>query len=185
LVLGLWVLRAVQHPQRPSRTTAENEELRRRLGSDSSNSSRPPSSDSQYDKPKPKQSGLPGRSGRKPSNQPVLDAADRPGTSVPSPEFGYGVVNPARALTAALRWDGPAHRALPPLRGPERIPPPRDDHRRRYRHTDHRADRLRRFVKAALVALLVVVVLPAVASGADGPGRRPARLGLRSSSGPR
>jgi transposase len=45
------------------RLAAENEELRRRLGSDSSNSSRPPSSDSPYDKPKPKQSGLRSRSG--------------------------------------------------------------------------------------------------------------------------
>jgi transposase len=53
-----------------ARLAAENEELRRRLGSDSSNSSRPPSSDSPYDKPKPKQSGLRGRSGRKPGKQP-------------------------------------------------------------------------------------------------------------------
>jgi transposase len=52
------------------RLAAENEELRRRLGSDSSNSSRPPSSDSPYDKPKPKRSGLRGRSGRKPGKQP-------------------------------------------------------------------------------------------------------------------
>lgn len=49
---------------------AENEELRRRLGSDSSNSSRPPSSDSPYGKPKPKPSGMRGRSGRKPGKQP-------------------------------------------------------------------------------------------------------------------
>lgn len=50
------------------RLAAENEELRRRVGSDSSNSSRPPSSDSPYGKPKP--SGLRGRSGRKPGKQP-------------------------------------------------------------------------------------------------------------------
>jgi transposase len=53
-----------------ARLAAENEELRRRLGSDSSNSSRPPSSDSPYDKPTPKQSGLRGRSGRKPGKPP-------------------------------------------------------------------------------------------------------------------
>ena len=52
------------------RLAVENEELRRRLESDSSNSSRPPSSDSPYDKPRPKQSGLRGRSGRKPGRQP-------------------------------------------------------------------------------------------------------------------
>jgi len=49
---------------------ADNEELRRRLGSDSSNSSRPPSSDSPYDKPKPKPSGMRGKSSRKPGKQP-------------------------------------------------------------------------------------------------------------------
>jgi transposase len=49
---------------------AENQELVRRLGADSSNSSRPPSSDSPYDKPKPKPSGLRGRSGRRPGKQP-------------------------------------------------------------------------------------------------------------------
>src|SRR6266516_559846 len=54
------------------RLVGENEELRRRLGLDSSNSSRPPSSDSPYDKPKPKPkaSGLRGRSGRRPGKQP-------------------------------------------------------------------------------------------------------------------
>src|SRR5205823_2116764 len=52
------------------RLVGENEELRRRLGLDSSNSSRPPSSDSPYDKPKPKASGLRGRSGRRPGKQP-------------------------------------------------------------------------------------------------------------------
>jgi len=52
------------------RLAAENEELRRRAGSDSSNSSRPPSSDSPYGKPKPKPSGMRGTSGRKPGKQP-------------------------------------------------------------------------------------------------------------------
>lgn len=49
---------------------AENAELRRRLGLDSSNSSRPPSSDSPYLKPVPKKSGMRGKSGRRPGKQP-------------------------------------------------------------------------------------------------------------------
>jgi hypothetical protein len=57
------------------RLAAENVELRRRLGSDSSNSSRPPSSDSPYDKPRPRPSGLRGRSGRKPGKQPAEPAS--------------------------------------------------------------------------------------------------------------
>src|SRR5829696_1814261 len=56
--------------ERVGRLAAENEELRRRLGSNSSNSSRPPSSDSPYGKPKPKRSGMRGRSGRRPGKQP-------------------------------------------------------------------------------------------------------------------
>jgi transposase len=48
------------------RLVGEKEELLRRVSADSSNSSRPPSSDSPYDKPKPKRSGLRGRSGRRP-----------------------------------------------------------------------------------------------------------------------
>jgi len=59
------------------RLAAENDELRRRLGSDSSNSSRPPSSDSPYDKPKPKPSGMRGKSGRKPGKQPGEPGATR------------------------------------------------------------------------------------------------------------
>lgn len=47
---------------------AENGELRRRLGQNSQNSSRPPSSDSPFDKPAPK--SLRRRSGRKPGGQP-------------------------------------------------------------------------------------------------------------------
>ena len=48
---------------------AQVEELQRLLGKDSSNSSRPPSSDSPYTK-KPKDRSLRGRSGRKPGKQP-------------------------------------------------------------------------------------------------------------------
>jgi transposase len=47
---------------------AENAELKRRLGMNSSNSSRPPSSDSPFTKPAPK--SLRRRSGRKPGGQP-------------------------------------------------------------------------------------------------------------------
>lgn len=47
---------------------AENAELKRRLGMNSTNSSRPPSSDSPFVKPAPK--SLRGRSGRRPGGQP-------------------------------------------------------------------------------------------------------------------
>ena len=47
---------------------AENAELRRRLGQDSRNSSKPPSTDSPFDKPAPR--SLRRRSGRKPGGQP-------------------------------------------------------------------------------------------------------------------
>jgi transposase len=47
---------------------AENAELKRRLGMDSTNSSKPPSSDSPFSKPAPK--SLRRRSGRKPGGQP-------------------------------------------------------------------------------------------------------------------
>jgi transposase len=47
---------------------AENAELKRRLGMDSTNSSKPPSSDSPFTKPAPK--SLRGKSGRKPGGQP-------------------------------------------------------------------------------------------------------------------
>src|SRR4051794_21944863 len=47
---------------------AENAELRRRLGMDSTNSSKPPSSDSPFTKPAPR--SLRGKSGRKPGGQP-------------------------------------------------------------------------------------------------------------------
>lgn len=47
---------------------AENGDLRRKLGLNSQNSSKPPSSDSPFDKPAPK--SLRGKSGRKPGGQP-------------------------------------------------------------------------------------------------------------------
>jgi transposase len=47
---------------------AENAELKRRLGMDSTNSSKPPSSDSPFVKPAPK--SLRRKSGRKPGGQP-------------------------------------------------------------------------------------------------------------------
>ncbi len=72
--------RLAELERRVGQLAAENEELRRRLGSDSSNSSRPPSSDSPYDKPKPKPSGMRGKSSRKPGKQP-----GEPGTTQCSP----------------------------------------------------------------------------------------------------
>jgi transposase len=62
--------RLAELEKRVGQLAAENEELRRRLGSDSSNSSRPPSSDDPYGKPRPKRSGMRGRSGRRPGKQP-------------------------------------------------------------------------------------------------------------------
>ena len=62
---------------------AENAEFRRRLGMDSSNSSRPPSSDSPYDKPAPKASGMRGRSGRKPGKQRGTPGTTRRQVTVP------------------------------------------------------------------------------------------------------
>jgi transposase len=62
--------RLAELEKRVGQLAAENEELRRRLRSDSSNSSRPPSSDNPYDKPKPRRSGMRGRSGRRPGKQP-------------------------------------------------------------------------------------------------------------------
>jgi Family of unknown function (DUF6444) len=62
---------------------AENDELRRRLGLNSSNSSRPPSSDGPYDKPKRKPSGLRGRSGCKPGTQPGEPGVTRRQVEVP------------------------------------------------------------------------------------------------------
>jgi len=60
-----------------SQLRAENAELRRRLGQDSSNSSRPPSSDPPWEKkPAPKRSAR-GRSGRKPGKQPGAPGVSR------------------------------------------------------------------------------------------------------------
>lgn len=61
-------------------------ELRRRLDQDSSNSSRPPSSDSPYGRPKPKSSGMPTGDGprRKPGKQ--RGAAGRNRRQVPDPD---------------------------------------------------------------------------------------------------
>jgi len=53
---------------------AQVEELRRKLGKDSSTSSKPPSSDSPYKK-KPEDRSLRGRSGRKPGKQPGAQSA--------------------------------------------------------------------------------------------------------------
>jgi transposase len=66
---------------------AQVEELRRRLGKDSSTSSKPPSSDSPYTK-KPKDRSLRGRSGRKPGKQPGAQSS----TLRQSPDPGKTVV---------------------------------------------------------------------------------------------
>ena len=65
---------------------AENAELRRQLGLNSQNSSKPPSSDSPFDKPAPK--SLRGTSGRKPGGQPghpdsTLALVERSGRDAP------------------------------------------------------------------------------------------------------
>lgn len=65
---------------------AENEELRRRLGMNSSNSSCPPSSDGPYDKPRPKPSALRGRSGRRPGKQPGEPGVTRRRAATPDEE---------------------------------------------------------------------------------------------------
>jgi transposase len=72
---------------------AENEEWRRRAGADSSNSSRPPSSDSPYGKPKAKPSGMRGKSGRKPGKQPGEPGVTRRQVEEPDERVG---VEPGR-----------------------------------------------------------------------------------------
>jgi hypothetical protein len=75
---------------------AENAELKRRLGMDSTNSSKPPSSDSPFIKPTPK--SLRRASGRKPGGQPghpgsTLALVDNPNKRVrhePGPCSGCG-----------------------------------------------------------------------------------------------
>jgi transposase len=56
---------------------AENVELRRRLAADSSNSSRPPSSDAPWEKKPAKKRSSRGRSGRKPGKQPGSSSSSR------------------------------------------------------------------------------------------------------------
>lgn len=75
---------------------AENAELRRRLGMDSTNSSQPPSSDSPFTKPAPK--SLRRKSGRKPGGQPghpgatlsLVDNPDERQRHEPGPCTGCG-----------------------------------------------------------------------------------------------
>jgi transposase len=70
-----------------ARLEAEMAELRRRLGQDSSNSSRPPSSDSPYRRPPPKASGMrndPDAPKRKPGKQKGAKGHNRP--PVPEPD---------------------------------------------------------------------------------------------------
>ncbi len=74
----------VRQGEQIARLEAEVAELKRRLGQNSQNSSRPPSSDSPFVKPAPK--SLRGKSGRKPGGQPghpgsTLALVDDPGES--------------------------------------------------------------------------------------------------------
>jgi transposase len=71
------------------RLSAEVEDLRRRAGRDSSNSSRPPSSDSPYKK-KPKDRSLRGRSGRRPGKQPGAQSATLKQSGAPGHVIGCG-----------------------------------------------------------------------------------------------
>ena len=68
---------------------AQVEELQRLLGKDSSNSSRPPSSDSPYKK-KPKDRSLRGRSGRRPGKQPGAQSATLKQSDAPGHVIGCG-----------------------------------------------------------------------------------------------
>ena len=82
--------------ERVTALEAENAELKRRLGMDSTNSSKPPSSDSPFTKPAPK--SLRRKSGRKPGGQPghpgsTLALVDSPDTRLrhePGPCGGCG-----------------------------------------------------------------------------------------------
>src|SRR5258706_783503 len=65
---------------------ADNEEVRRRLGMNSSTSSCPPSADGPYDKPRPKPSALRGRSGRRPGKQPGEPGVTRRRAATPDEE---------------------------------------------------------------------------------------------------
>jgi transposase len=71
------------------RLSDEVEDLRRRAGRDSSDSSRPPSSDSPYKK-KPKDRSLRGRSGRRPGKQPGAQSATLKQSGAPGHVIGCG-----------------------------------------------------------------------------------------------
>ena len=62
-------------------------ELERRLGADSSNSSRPPSSDAPWEKSRAKRRSSRTRSGRNPGKQPRAASSSR---SLPQPEWSTG-----------------------------------------------------------------------------------------------
>jgi transposase len=71
-----------------ARLEGEMAELKRRMGQDSSNSSRPPSSDSPYARPAPKASGMPGPQGqrRKPGKQKGAKGHNRRQVAKPDEE---------------------------------------------------------------------------------------------------
>jgi hypothetical protein len=78
---------------------AENAELKRRLGMNSINSSKPPSSDSPFAKPAPK--SLRRRSGRKPGGQPGYPGSTLALVDDPT---NASATNRARVAAAALTW---------------------------------------------------------------------------------
>ena len=87
----------VRQAERIEQLEAEVADLRRQLGHNSRNSSKPPSSDSPFIKPAPK--SLRGRSGRKPGGQPghpgstlaLVDNPNKRQRHEPGPCTGCGV----------------------------------------------------------------------------------------------
>ncbi|MGH3692634.1 MAG: DUF6444 domain-containing protein [Pseudonocardiaceae bacterium] len=85
-------------------------ELERRLGRDSSTSSRPPSSDAPWDKQPAKKRSSRGRSGRKPGRQPGGASASR--SLVEDPDETFEVA-PGRCVRCERSLDGAAEAAGP------------------------------------------------------------------------
>ena len=96
-------------------------ELERRLGKDSSTSSRPPSSDSPYQK-KPRDRSLRGRSGRKPGKQPGAESSTLRQVAEPRMRSWCAPRRPAGG--AARTWPGRAVTGAQKLQEFEIAPPP-------------------------------------------------------------
>lgn len=108
-----------------ARLRAENAGLRRRLGQDSSNSSRPPSSDPPWEKKPAKKRSSRGRSGRKPGKQPGAAGVSR--SLVDDPDEVVEVPAPERcdSCRASLAEVGEASRARRQVVEVRPAPPPR------------------------------------------------------------